>query len=533
MGPESCGDQLFTLEGRLLQMLRKPVFAFTLLSFGLFVTLAIAQTPVKKLIAEIDDSTMVRGTLKISPNYKKVAYIAFLSDAGKKKYCVVLDSKRGKTYDGIKELEFSPDSRRFAYVAKLGKHFFVVENEKEGTKYDQIWIDGFTSDSKNIVCRVSANGKWHVAVNDSLGKPYERVAPVHFGPENSIAYVTEERNPKMRRSDCHSRITRIIVNDNEVNKFSCARVDGSHAPSSPLFKFSPDGIQLAYVVEQGSKRSVYLNQKEIAGGYHKVHSLSFSPDSSKLCYVAEDKKYNRLVVDNGKMVAKYRHKQPLEAHYSPNSKRLAYSHYDLRKGKDERAVVVDKTEGKPYRKVWRHPQFSLDSGRVAYVASDDKNVTYLILIGKSAKVNFEMTLPFVSEGIGGKLPYLRFSEDLRFLTFVDREGNKKCVKSYEIKEGSLAERYRGRKYDLIYDLKYSPNGNHLVYVARNSSAQGHTEEFIVIDNEECEKHKKVERPIFVDSNTLRYIAWEGNPIVAANKLYHYGNKIYLMEEKLN
>ena len=94
----------------------------------------------EKLIAQIDPSSWMRESFKVSPDSKRVAYVTQVGD----KQFVVVNGKEGKQYDGIWwEPIFSPDSKRLAYVAVvgtglLGTKLFVVVGGKEGKQYDAL-----------------------------------------------------------------------------------------------------------------------------------------------------------------------------------------------------------------------------------------------------------------------------------------------------------------------------------------------------------------------------------------------------------
>ena len=93
----------------------------------------------ERLVVKVDFSSWIPASLKISPDSKRVAYVAM----EKEKQFVVVDGEEGKQYDGIVEgfFIFGPDSKRVAYGAReIGKRFVVVDGE-EGKQYDGIVKD--------------------------------------------------------------------------------------------------------------------------------------------------------------------------------------------------------------------------------------------------------------------------------------------------------------------------------------------------------------------------------------------------------
>ncbi len=88
----------------------------------------------ERYICEIDFSSWIKESWKVSPDSKRVAYVA---EGGDKRF-VVVDGEEGKQYDGISNLIFSPDSKRVAYVAKAYDKDFMVVDGEEGKQCDVI-----------------------------------------------------------------------------------------------------------------------------------------------------------------------------------------------------------------------------------------------------------------------------------------------------------------------------------------------------------------------------------------------------------
>ena len=90
----------------------------------------------ERLIVQIDLSSWISESLRVSPDSRRVAYVAQVGN----KWFVVVDSKEEKQYDSIGAGApiFSPVSRRVAYVAQVGNKCFVVVDGKEEKQYDGI-----------------------------------------------------------------------------------------------------------------------------------------------------------------------------------------------------------------------------------------------------------------------------------------------------------------------------------------------------------------------------------------------------------
>jgi len=80
----------------------------------------------QRLIVEIDVSSWIPESLKVSPDSKRVAYVAGVGN----KWLVVVDGEEDKQYDGIRAeggtiIFDSPNSLH--YLARKGNCFYLVE----------------------------------------------------------------------------------------------------------------------------------------------------------------------------------------------------------------------------------------------------------------------------------------------------------------------------------------------------------------------------------------------------------------------
>ena len=154
----------------------------------------------EKLIASIDSSSWIPESLKVSPDSRRVAYVATVGN----KWSVVLDGKGEKQYDGIMPGTpiFSPDSRRVAYAAQEGDKFFVVIDGKEDKQYDGIakGILFFSPGSKRVAYAAQEGDKQFVVVDGKEGKQYDGFlegARIIFDSPHTFHYLAikvKERN---------------------------------------------------------------------------------------------------------------------------------------------------------------------------------------------------------------------------------------------------------------------------------------------------------------------------------------------------
>jgi hypothetical protein len=163
------------------------------------------------------------GGLIFSPDSQQVAYAA-KSDV---MWAAVANGKEGKAYDAIRHILFSPDSMRLAYLADSGEkmvfvvdgvegkpYSFIVEADaikqvhscKEEVCWDAYYIEKpivFSPDSKRTAYvakvgekRFNANENWAAVVDGKEEQPYDGIGSLIFSPDSRhAAYVagTEAR----------------------------------------------------------------------------------------------------------------------------------------------------------------------------------------------------------------------------------------------------------------------------------------------------------------------------------------------------
>ena len=88
---------------------------------------------------------------------------------------IVLDGKRGRTYDGISigALAFSADSRHLAYAARRGDHWRIVVDGREQQPFDGIGALRYSPDSAHLVYAAQRGRRWHVVVDAKVGPAFD------------------------------------------------------------------------------------------------------------------------------------------------------------------------------------------------------------------------------------------------------------------------------------------------------------------------------------------------------------------------
>lgn len=258
-----------------------------------------------------------------SPNGSRLAYAVETSDG----WSVVLDGQKGRNYRDISSssLKFSPDGRRFGYVAWFGERnpeFVVID----GTEYDGMTNFVFSPDSKRIAYTKwvgDVGGDIAVVVDNSVGDTYSdiRLGRVFSANSEHFAYVGILRDGE-----------EVAVSDGKPG----TAYDGID------LVFSPDGYRLALGVLLGQKARVVLDGIEgPTFDFLGDKSIVFSPDAKRLAYVGGLGEQMFVVLD-GKEGKHYDGVQTAPA-FSPDSRHVAYQALSG----NSRFVVVDEHEGNP------------------------------------------------------------------------------------------------------------------------------------------------------------------------------------------
>jgi len=395
---------------------------------------------------------------------------------------LVVNGVEGKKYDWIYEdsLQFSPDGKKLAYIAREGNEKFVVVNGKEGKRYD--WIDNFSlkfsPDGKKIAYIAGEGGKhdkfwisyeggkYFVVVNGKEGKRYDYIDSLFltFSPDGEkLAYVAKEGNKEL-----------VVVNE----------IEGKRYGRIYNLQFSPDGKRLAYIAKEGNKELIVLDSIESKKyDYIKKFSLQFSSDGKRLAYIAsEGGKYDELgvhykdgkyfVVIDGIEGKRYDYINEFSLQFSPDSKRVAYiagegGEYEIEMGrgvayKDGKYfVVIDGIEGKRYDYINEFSlQFSPDSKRVAYIAGEGGEYDKLGVSHVKGKY-FVVVDDTESERYDDIL-LLQFSPDSKKVIYVAIEGGIWLqIEGFDLYIGGkyivVIDGKKSRKFDRLYSLKVNPD----------------------------------------------------------------------------
>lgn len=225
---------------------------------------------------------------------------------------------------------------------------------------------------------------------------------------------------------------------------------GASPDQPPSFDivFSQSGRGVAYTVQKASK--FYVVHNGIRGReYEAVGPVVLSPDGMHIAYPARKGKSWRMVID-GKEGSAY--DVLLTPIFSPDSQHVMYQ---AKKG-NKWYIVVDGRQNEGTTASYTTPEFSSDSGLIAYVESAATNRDMKLIIS-----DLKFTRQSVKWSIGDEL----------FITNKDRTkiaayqvvDNKISIIDFKFSEPDAV--HEGTLYDLIEKLTFSDDGDSIVYCA--------------------------------------------------------------------
>ncbi|MCD4782861.1 MAG: hypothetical protein K8T10_03410 [Candidatus Eremiobacteraeota bacterium] len=222
--------------------------------------------------------------LIFSPDSKRLAYLFKLG-----KWFVDVDGKEHEKYEDIGTLPtFSRDSKHIAYVAKEGKKEVVVVDGKEEKKYDAIGSNPlFSPDGKTIAYAAREGDKQFIVINGKEGKKYSDLV------KESVVIQT----------NC-KREVRVVKERGEEFSICCERDDKVLHLTKNAVVFSPDGSHTVYAAAENGKEFIVVDGEE-QKKYDRILTFPvFSSDGKYIAYVVREN-CREFVVLNGKEMRKF------------------------------------------------------------------------------------------------------------------------------------------------------------------------------------------------------------------------------------
>lgn len=411
------------------------------------------------------------GSITFSPDGKRFGYIVGegcyekeeISEAGHKgllkkckNYFVVVDGIEGKKYENIRDLIFSPNGQRVAYIVDEGNKNFVVVDGEEGKKYNEILSLSFSFDGKRIAYlawegKSYAEREMLVVVDGKESKRYRDINIMGgsiFSPNGQhYAYKAVDYSTQS--------IEEFIVFDGE---------EGKKYDKIINFTFSPDGEKFVYIAQKDNKNFLVFNGEEREIPYNII-DLKFSPNGQNLAYIARayigNNNNKSFVVVDGIERKKYDYIERLI--FSEDSSNLAYVAYDG----DNTFVVANEEEGKKYNKdkFKLHPFF--ESNQLIYIVdnySQEPRFSYPVINNQEYP------------NINGRIIFSPDKKQFAYRSIKDINNFKEIV--------ILNGREIGKPFTMIKELLFSPNSKYLIYIGYEEADD---KEFLFINGKDIEE----------------------------------------------
>jgi hypothetical protein len=429
-------------------------------------------TTTEKFICAFNKQEMVDPSVSVSNDLRR---IGFRVKQGRQQVAVV-DGVRGKAYDSVGLPQFSPDSKRYAYLARNGASWFIIlnGNQQEAAGSGVHGLQ-FLPDNKNIMYVVKDGNREHVIMNTLKGNIYDKVDENSFRFRSGhFAYIAWKGNKQLMILDGvegtpYDRVGTPVFSNKDGHLGYTAKKNGAEFAvidnkegmpydSVEAVIFSNNGQQYAYHVVHKGNEFVVTNGKE-GNKYLFVHSLLVSGDGSKVIYGIETTNKNsegffHNVVVNDEVMSTYETVVESSLRLSNDNKHLAYE----AEWHDEFFVVLDGKNGKHYGDVVQSTiVFSPNGKRIAYAGEN------------------------------------------------------------ETRRRVSIDEVEGEGYDDIYSITFTRNSKRVVYVAKQGN-----KEFVVVDT--------------MKGNEYDTILGQGGLVLDSSKKLHYlavkDGKVFLVEEKI-
>jgi len=421
----------------------------------------------KKVLKSFKQFNGIRGELRFSPNGKRLAYLAYTRGGytqSEAECFLVLDGKELHKYSDVFMFgfKFSPDSKRYAFIAgayaygKKNKNIVVVDGKDYGP-YDSVDSVSFSRDSKSFSFRASDDNKWFIVVNGKKGKSYSFVSEPRFSKDSrNILYVATVPGKNQM----------IVVNGKEGRQYKYIGAILS-APNSKSIAFSASSDRGAFVILNGRESKVYSNSS--------IRHLVFSHNSKRFAFAVNSNIGYKVftVVDNveGPVIPGFVFDYPI---FSPNDKRLAFIVMEIKKPGyvvvDGKRLSVGKFSNSADIAPYMQLVFSPDSKRLSYRMGRISR-QYLVVDGKM-HTKYEQLSAQVFSPDGRLIVYIASKAKKDYLVI-----NRKQIGPFNLIHGKQDKfsNYFGRGKTL-FKVKYPYTANNYIRFIDNNKIRIFTKE---------------------------------------------------------
>ncbi|TSC73033.1 MAG: hypothetical protein G01um101438_56 [Parcubacteria group bacterium Gr01-1014_38] len=358
------------------------------------------------------------------PSFGADGSSAFIAFEDRKQH-VVINGIRGKSYDQVGRVVFSPDGHRNAYTAQRGeKTFVVIDGREEQAQFDEIDGDSitFSRDGRHVAyIGTDRKEKKQFVVLDGR---VSRELPGWIGYRNPSQLVAHEKFPEMA-----------------MNR-------GGTAIAVPIILYHPDAIRadetlgafIAIIINDGS-RLQHLQGKQ----YERVSPPVFTDET--VAYAACDQDCFLVIGTN-----------QLEDHAGIDFDSLAVS----QDGRSVAFVAYEEEHGGRQYIVWKGGRSRVYEGGVSnlrfppgsdlpvYFVHDEEDRTLLMHGNKE-----------LDRGD------TRFWGQVKFAFSLDGQSMAWAGVTSNGQYAMVVNGKRGRLYDYVWEPHFSPDGKYVGYGARD------------------------------------------------------------------
>jgi uncharacterized repeat protein (TIGR03803 family) len=312
------------------------------------------------------------GNVMFSPDGKHSVYTATDASGGRSATYAVVDGKKSLNYAGCTDFVFSPDSQHLAYVATSNKAVVVLDG-KEGDAHDSILLTpgAFSPDSKRFAYIAQDSNKFTLVLDGKPGPAQPSIDP------RSLQFTPDSQHCRFKVG-MSADASFYAMDDQSVES----------AGSAVDLAATPDGRHTAIVaakdVGTGAQTCrVSLDGKPIGGTYQGIQSLQISADGAHVAYLGfssgTDKKNAHAVFDGHEGPGYFRIDKLV---MSPDGQHMAYA---CTEDGSKHYVVVDSFQGPEYNDVclgttgqYEGMQFTKD-GSLSFLPVKDGKLSHVIM----------------------------------------------------------------------------------------------------------------------------------------------------------
>lgn len=255
----------------------------------------LSKKPIPKttqsLPLSIPESSNITETY-YSPDKKSFAVVVKKIDGY---YQLFINGEMSSPYELVMNGVFSPDGKRFVYLAKQGNDIFLVEDgqKKEKSSFAEIQDEPypqaitFSPDSKHLAYIVKSENGESVVMDGKTQQSYPRIYPINpstkrlfFSPDSKkLAYVVDNHKTTFDRDkqeeDRKTQEQKLIINEKEVS-------EGFNSIFE--FVFSPNSEHFAFVGLKDARATAYLDGKDLYIAQYAIQDLNSGDIPSNLTF---------------------------------------------------------------------------------------------------------------------------------------------------------------------------------------------------------------------------------------------------------